>query len=149
MSFTYSFLDMNCVIAGPGGGFPIAGADTGSADEGITIRFTDDKGNVITGADGSYMASLYATRKGEIEITLLKNSPVNALLSAMYALQISSGSLFGQNTIVLTNTVSGDLYTNEGVGFKKFPDNTYGKDGPALKWMFFCGRIDPSLGAGI
>jgi hypothetical protein len=148
MAVTYSFLDVLCGIAGPGGSFPIAGADTGSADEGITISFAEEKGTVKTGADGTWMTTLNAGRSGMCSITLMKNSPVNALLSAKYNISTIAGSTYGQDTIVITNLASGDIFELEGCSFRKFPDVVYGKEGPALKWEFNVGRIDPTLGAG-
>jgi hypothetical protein len=147
--YTYSFLDVTCGIAGPGGAFPIAGDQTGSADEGITITFADDAGSIKVGADGTWMTTLNANRAGMCSITLLKNSPINALLAAKYNVSRASGANYGQDTIVITQLASGDIFELEGCSFKKFPDVSYGKEGPALKWDFNVGRIDPLLGAAI
>lgn len=148
-SYTYSFEDVTATIVGPGGGFTIGGQDTFSADEGIKITFNEDKGSLQTGADGNWMHNLHAANAGTIEVTLLKNSPINQLLNALYDAQRSAGSLWGQNTITIVNITSGDLYTCEGVGFKKFADNGYAKDGATLTWPFNAGRLDPKLGSGV
>ncbi len=147
--YAYSFTDVLAGIAGPGGAFPLAGTENGTADEGITITYADDKGALQMGADGSWMHTLNASNSGSASVTLLKNSPINQLLQIMYDLQRSSSTNWGQNTISLTQIVSGDLYLLEGVAFKKFPDVTWGKAGPTLKWDFNVGRIDPSLGSGV
>ena len=37
MGYTYSFLDVQAAISGPGGNFPLAGDESGISEEGITI----------------------------------------------------------------------------------------------------------------
>jgi len=90
---SYSFIDVNASITGPGGTFALG---SGAAEEGITIDQADDKTSLIMGADGSGMHSLHAAANGIVTVTLLKTSPVNQLLMAMYNLQSAPAALTGQ-----------------------------------------------------
>src|SRR5882724_1438268 len=96
---TYSFLDTVMAINGPGGAFSIR---DGAAKEGFTVDFTEDKNTMTVGADGEAMHSLKATKGGTITLRLLKTSPTNALLGALYNFQTASSATHGQNTIVIS-----------------------------------------------
>lgn len=141
---TYSFADVSCTITGPGGSFAL-GASAAPGEEGISI-VKEEKNTQIVGADGTVANVLHANENGKITIRLLKTSNANALLSALYNFQKASAANWGQNIIVLVNVVSGDLYTCTGVAFKKYADNTYGKDANTLEWEFDAAYIDPNLG---
>lgn len=145
---TYSFLDTQCAIQGPGGSFTIGGPASGSAEEGITVEMAEDKNTMKIGADGTAMHSLHASQGGKIIIRLMKTSPVNAQLSALYAVQTASSALHGQNTITLKNSPLGDAVTGAFCAFKKFPSNTYAKEGGTLEWEFDVGVLVSSLGGG-
>lgn len=145
---TYSFLDVQASITGPGGSFSL-GSGAGNAEEGITIAMVDDKNTMTIGADGSPMHNLHASKGAEVTIRLLKTSPVNAKLSALYALQTTSSGLHGQNVITLNNNISGDSVSAIQCAFKKFPDNNYAKDGGMMEWRFDAGIVDQALGAGV
>src|ERR1700690_3265850 len=106
---TYSFLDVQATITGPGGAFAL-GSGSANAKEGITVEFIEDKDNMIIGADGSAMHSLIASKGGTATIRLLKTSPVNSQLQQLYAYQQTSSAFWGQNLIRLTNAVTGDEY---------------------------------------
>lgn len=144
---TYSFLDTNCSIVGPGGSVNLA-SGAAAAEEGITITATEDINTMTIGADGAVMHSLHADKSGHVKVTLLKTSPVNQQLSQMYALQTSSGANHGQNTISLSNTLTGDSVTMQIVAFKKAPELKYQKDGGTNDWEFDAGVIDRTLGNG-
>lgn len=146
-SVTYSFMDVNAGIVGPGGGFAL-GNGTGAAEEGITIAPTEDLNKMDIGADGSGMHSLRADKSGMVTVRFLKNSPQNQLLSQLVAFQRSSSAAHGQNTINITNLRSGDSITCSQCAFKKIPDLAYAKDGNVVEWEFHAVRIEPVLGAG-
>lgn len=146
-SVTYSFLDVNAGIVGPGAAFSL-GNGAAVAEEGITITATEDINKMDIGADGSGMHSLHADKSGQVTVRLLKNSPTNALLSAMFAFQTASSAAHGQNTININNSVSGDSITCTQVACKKAPDLTYAKDGGTVEWEFHAVRIERLLGAG-
>lgn len=146
-SVTYSFMDVNAGIVGPGGAFSL-GNGSGNAEEGITTSATEDVNKMDIGADGSGMHSLHADKSGNVTVTLLKNSPVNAKLSALYAFQTAASASHGQNTINITNKQSGDSITCTQVAFKKAPDIAYAKDGGTVAWEFHSVRIERLLGAG-
>lgn len=147
MSNVYSFLDTQAAIVGPGGTINI-GAGSGSAEDGITAEMIEDKNTMTIGADGAPMHSLHAGQGGKITVRLLKTSPANAQLSAMYAIQTTSSALHGQNTITIKNAPLGDSITGALCGFKKFPTVVYGKDGPMNEWEFDVGSLVMSLGGG-
>lgn len=144
---TYSFLDVQAAIAGPGGGFSI-GSDAGVAEEGITVEPTEEKNTMTIGAGGDTMHSLHAGKSGKVTIRLLKTSPVNQKLSQLYALQTSSSALHGQNTLNVTDPSRGDVVSCQEVAFAKPPTLTYGKEGGMNEWEFHAGNIDQHLGSG-
>jgi hypothetical protein len=144
---TYSFLDVQGSILGPGMSFNI-GQDEGIAEEGITIEMEGDKGSITPGADGSGMHNLHAYSGGVATIRLLKTSPLNAALSQGYNFQTTSSALYGQNIISIRNPVTGDTIVCTGCGFRKLPNNVNGRDGGMLDWIFNCVRIDQILGDG-
>ena len=144
---SYSFENVTATIVGPNGAFPL-GYGAGTAEEGITIEFTEDRGTMTIGSDGSGMHSLHAGKSGRMTVRLLKNSPTNSLLQSMYDADCSDGSQYGQNTIVVSWLTQGDVTTGRGCGFARFPTNSYGKTGNMLDWTFNCIQIDPLLGAG-
>lgn len=144
---TYSFLDVKAVISGPGGSFSI-GSDAGAAEEGITAEYNEDKNTMTAGAGGDVMHSLHAANLGTITIRLLKTSPVNAQLSALYNLQTQNGALHGQNVITVRDVSRGDVITGKQAAFKKHTGLTYAKDGNMNEWAFDVGNLNMLLGAG-
>lgn len=147
MATTYSFLDVNASIVGPGGAFNL-GSGSGVDKEGIDIVANEDIDSMQIGADGEAMHSLVANKAGRITVRLLKTSPVNAQLSAMVAFQRTSGANHGQNTISLVNKVTGDTITCQLVAFAKIPDLKFGAEAGSNAWEFNAGSIDPGLGNG-
>lgn len=144
----YSFEDVVATLAGPGGSIPL-GAGSGNAKEGISIDFVEDKNNMLIGADGSGVHSLRANSAAHVSVRLLKTSPINAALNAMYNLQISSSIFWGQNVLTVTNPATGDDYACTGVAFKKFPSITWAEDANMNDWQFDAIYANPLLGIGI
>ena len=132
---TYSFLDVQAAITGPGGGF-LLGSGEGAAEEGITIAAAGDKSTMTIGAGGDGMHSLHGDTSGTVTVRLLKTSPVNAMLSEMYAFQTNSSITHGQNVLVLRDIARGDTVSCRNVAFKKFPDLQYAKEGGNVEWVF-------------
>jgi hypothetical protein len=64
----------------------------------------------------------------------------------MYQTQTTTSLLHGQNILVITQSVTGDVYTCQAVAFVKFPGNSYSKEQNTLSWEFNAGRIEPTLG---
>lgn len=143
---TYSFLDVKCSLTGPGGAINL-GSGAANSEEGITITPTEDINTMTIGADGEVMHSLHANKSGMASVRLLKTSPVNQQLAALYALQTAAASTHGQNTIVLSNPQMGDVISMRQVAFAKAPDLTYAKEGGMNEWQFHVGKIDRALGA--
>jgi hypothetical protein len=144
----YSFEDVAATISGPGGSIAL-GAGSGNAREGISIEFVEDKNNMLIGADGSGVHSLRASKAAHITVRLLKTSPVNSLLNAMYNLQISSSLFWGQNAVTVSNPATGDAYPCTDVAFRKFPMITWAEDANMNEWSFDAINADPILGVGI
>ncbi|MFV8849587.1 DUF3277 family protein [Serratia fonticola] len=142
---TYSFLDVSASIVGPGGAFDL-GYGAATAEEGITVAMVEAKNTMTIGADGEVMQSLHAGKAGTITVTLLKTSPTNAKLSAMYAAQSLSSATWGNNVIVVRNSASNDLCSARVVAFQKIPDWQNAKDGGTVAWVFDAGKVDQLLG---
>ena len=143
---TYSFLDVNAVITGPSGNFTL-GSGSGNAEEGISIEPSDDIGSMTIGADGTVMHSLHANRSGTITVRLLKTSPRNFALQAMYDYQTTTAAAYGQNTFVLTIPAAAEVITITEVAFKRAPNLTYAKEGGTNEWVFNGGKISRILGS--
>lgn len=132
-------------MVGPGGAVTL-GYGAGTAEEGITIEQDEDKDTMVVAADGTPMHSLHAGRNGSVTIRLLKTSPSNALLQAMYDFQQLSSAAWGHNVIVVSQVVAGDITTCTSVAFKRMTPMTYGKEGGINEWAFNAGYIDRVLG---
>lgn len=142
---TYSFMDVQASMVGPGAALSL-GYGSASSEEGITIEAAGDKNTMTVGGDGEYMHSLHADKSGTVTVRLLKTSPYNAALQALYDAQTLSSALHGQNLFTVTNSASGDVTTARGCAFKKKPTITYSKDGDVLEWTFDAGKVDTILG---
>lgn len=142
---TYSFLDTNMSIVGPGGSFNL-GAGAGISEEGITFEPTEDVGAMTIGADGQGMHTLYADKSGKIIVRVLKTSPLNGFLQAMLAFQRQSAANYGQNTITMTNLSMGDTHTAQQVAFARQPVATYAKAANVNEWQFNAITIDYGFG---
>lgn len=145
MSGTYSFIDVQATLVGPTGVIEL-GYGAAVAEEGITIEMAEDKNAMLIGADGEGMHSLHAGKSGTITVRLLKTSPTNQKLQAMYAAQTLSSRLHGQNVIAIRNSVSGDIVTARSCAFKRQPTISYAKDGDMMEWSFDALKIDAALG---
>lgn len=142
---TYAFNDVTGSITGPTGSAQL-GYGAGTSDEGISIEMTGDKNTMVTGADGSVMHSLHAETSGRVIVRVLKTSPLNALLSAMYDAQTASASLHGQNTIIIQQKASGDITTATQCAFKRRPNNAYQKEANIVEWEWDAGHINTIFG---
>lgn len=132
---TYSFLDVNATMAGPTGFVNLA-AGAAVAEEGITIEPVEDKNVMTIGADGQGQHSLVASDAVLVTVRLLKTSPTNGLLMAMYNAQSVSSALWGQNVFAITNSASNDYTAVQAAAFKKKPTITYAKEGGFMEWTF-------------
>jgi hypothetical protein len=143
---TYSFLDVVASLVGPGGSISL-GSGAGDAEEGITVEMEGDKNTMQIGADGTGQHSLNAANAGTVTIVLLKTSPTNALLQALYDYQTASSSLHGKNTITVVNSESGDTLTAALCAFKKRPALKYAKEAGTNTWAFDAIQIYGVLGS--
>jgi hypothetical protein len=142
----YSFLNVSCLIAGPGIVANLA-AGAAAAEEGITITPGSDKNEMMIGADGKGQHSLIADDSAHILIHLLKTSPFNALLMLAYDLQTSSSALHGQNVITVIDSARVDLHVLQSVAFKKKPEIGYKKVAGMMIWEFDVIKASSVLGA--
>lgn len=146
MSNVYSFLDVQAAIVGPGGAFSL-GSGAGAAEEGISIDPSGEIDAMQIGADGTGQHSLHADKSGKVTVRVLKTSPVNRLLSAMYNFQTASAASHGQNTITISDAVRGDVITCRQCAFAKAPSLAYAKEAGTQDWEFNAIAIDRVLGA--
>lgn len=142
---TYSFIDVQASITGPGGAFSL-GYGSGNSEEGITTSMVEDKNVMTIGADGSVMHSLHAGRGAQYTLHYLKTSPINAQLSILYNIQTLSSALHGKNIITIRNIATGDIITGAFCAFKKLPDVNYAKDGGMQNWVFDVGNSTTIFG---
>lgn len=131
----YSFLNVNCSVAGPGGLLNL-GAGAAVAEEGITIEPVEDKNVMTIGADGQGQHSLVGSEAVTVTVRLLKTSPLNQALMLMYNLQTTSSALWGQNVFTVVDSGRGDYTVVQGAAFKKKPTLTYAKEGGMMEWTF-------------
>lgn len=144
---TYSFLDVNATLVGPGGSVNL-GASAAAAEEGITVEAMEDKNIMTIGAGGQGMHSLVANKAATVTIRLLRTSPTNNALQNMYNFQTGSSSRHGRNVIVITDLQRGDVITASGAAFKREPTLTYAKEGGMLEWSFDAISTVRVLGVG-
>lgn len=142
---TYSFLNCNSVLVGPGGVINLA-QGAGPTEEGITIDPASEINTTTIGADGEGMHSLHADKSGTLTIRLLKTSPVNGLLAAMFAFQTANAATHGLNTITTVDLVAGETVTCQQVAFVKAPSLGFGKEATPVEWVFSAIKIDRVLG---
>lgn len=144
---TYSFLDNAATISGPG---LVAALANGAAngEEGIEISAISDINTMTMSPDGSGMHSLHGSQAAHLSVSLLKSSPMNAVLMTAYNLQTSSAALHGKNIFVLINAVTGDIITCRGAAFKKVPNLKYATEGGMNVWEFDAIQCNRVLGAG-
>jgi Protein of unknown function (DUF3277) len=144
---TYAFQNINAAISGGGGSFNL-GYGAGNAEEGITVvGNVEEKGIGTVGADGSIMPTLRASKLGKWTIRILKTSPVNAQLQALYNQQSVNPAFWATNVLTLADSQRGDNMSLSGSWFSKQPDLVYAKDGNFNEWEFM-GTHDAILGAG-
>ena len=143
---TYSFLNIQAAITGPGGSVNL-GNGAGPSEEGITVEMIEDKDTLTLGADGTPMHALHAGQGGRMVVRLLKTSPTNAQLAVMYSAQFGSSGTWGVNTITINDPVRGDNITGSQMAFVKFPNITYSKEGAMNEWSF-SGIVNQVLGSG-
>jgi hypothetical protein len=124
------------------------GAGAGAAEEGITVDMVGEKNTMTIGADGTGMHSLHASKAAKATVTLLKTSPTNALLNALYNTQSASSANWGQNLITIGNLATGDSITLQQCAFAKQAKVVYATEGGTMEWEFDCVTNDELLGSG-
>lgn len=144
----YSFLNFQAVLTGPSGVVSLS-SGAGNAAEGVTVDPLTERDVLTIGADGTPMHSLVANQAARLTVRLLKTAPANLVLSTMFNLQGISASLWGQNTISMTDTARGDVVLCQQVAFARLPTLTYAIEGGVQEWPFLAGIVTYQLGAGV
>lgn len=147
-SSTYSFLDVNLSMSGPGFAIVSLGSESGVAKEGVTVSMVEDKNTMTMGADGGGMHSLHGGNAGTIALRLLKTNPNNAILNRVYTYQKQSSAYWGQNTITISNFTRGDAVVAVKCAFRRQPDFINAEDGGTVEWTFDSIKITEVLGDG-
>lgn len=142
---TYSFADVTATLDAPGASIAM-GAGAGNAEEGITISYSGDRTNMMVGADGNGMHSKIQDVSGTITVRLLKTSSTNAKLVALLNVQDLDTAQWGDNVIVVENTLSGDKWAAREVAFGKIPDFSYAQEGDTIEWEFKAIKINSIVG---
>lgn len=142
---TYSFLNFNCTLVGPGGSIRI-GNGSGATDEGITFEPVEDISTMEVSSDGAGQHSLHANKSGHVTLRVLKTSDINAQLQAMYNFQTANPANHGQNLITGIDKVSGDQITCQQVAFKRRITMKQGKVAGMIDWQFDVVQMDIVLG---
>ena len=142
---TYSFKDVTCTLAGPGGVVDL-GYGSGNSEEGITFSMVNPRNTMTPGADGEGMHSLRANKSAVFTARFLKTSPVNAKLMLMYDIQQAGSALWGQNALLCRNAAGNDLVAGRSVAFQKVPDLNYAVEGGIVEWVFDIIKLDVFLG---
>jgi len=142
---TYSFLEVQATLVGPGGAIPLA-SGAGVSEEGINIDPSAEVNTMTIGADGEGMHALHADKSGKITVRILKTSLTNGLLSAMLAFQRQGAGTHGINTITIVDMARGETVTCQGVAFTRQPALAYGKEAQLVEWEFAAIKIDSQLG---
>lgn len=143
---TYSFLDVNCVMVGPGLAIDMS-QGAGLDSEGISVAYDAEISNKHIGADGSGFHSLKADKSGTITVRVLRSSPLNQKLSQALAFQRTSSAAHGQNTITIVDRNKGDNVTAQNVAFQRAPNLNFGSEASMVEWTFSAITIDFALGS--
>lgn len=144
----YSFKNVNAALVGPGVALAL-GSNSGVAKEGIAVEMIEDKDDMKVGADGSIMHSLRAGNAAKVMIRLLKTSIFNNGLSVAYNFQRQNPAAWGQNTLVVTDVVRGDVVSLSQVAFARQPSVTWAEDGNMNEWTFYGSLDEELLGVGV
>ncbi len=120
---------------------------TGYADgDFISAKRNTDNQSLVIGADGDGCFVKNNDKSGEVTLTLLRSSPSNDILSALYKVQ------------ELT-PVPQPLFAKDGLGtsivssakalIKKIPDLTFSKEMNTAEWVFVVADLDIFVGGNL
>jgi hypothetical protein len=142
---SYALNKVVASITGPGGSFQL-GSGSALGDEGIEVE-TNERSVKQVGADGIGQYSFIADKSGTVTLTLLKTSPVNSQLMAMFNAQTLDSSLWGSNVLTVIDTASGTTVSARACAFNKVPPQKFGKEAGTNQWVFDSLYIDTVIGA--
>ena len=136
---TYSFTDVSCALNFDGiVPYVITGEGVGS----ITVTMSTDKTTHDVSADGSIMVSKIAGNNGTIAISLQQTSYANTLLKLWYNyLLAANATSWANNSLTITNLVTGDVITATGVSPQKRADLPLQAQGQQRVWNLMAADI--------
>lgn len=112
------------------GGALITGFADGSF---IRIEFKNDRYSLVVGADGLGARARSNDESARITITLMPNSPANAILHAASMLDQATNA--GALPLNLSDPPTGDQFTAEGAWVVKDPGRDLAKDPNPIEWV--------------
>lgn len=145
MSELYSTYDPKEVVIA-WNGIPI---NSGIApDTFLSIIRSEDAFTKKVGANGKVVRTRNADKTGEVEITLMQNSPVNTLLAAAAIADEEAGTDI-VSTITVSDPSGSLLAMAEQAWIRKIPDQELAKEYGERTWQFDAGEIRIISTAGI
>lgn len=92
--------------------------------------FVDD-----VGSDGTVVRVATNDKRGTFTFTVLQQSPVNAQLSALYALDTNTLNGAGVGALLVQDKITGSQYFSESAWIQKFPSVEYGNEVKTVQWV--------------
>lgn len=114
----------------------------------ISVSRNEDTWTLVVGSDGTGARTKNSNISGTVEITLMQNSPVNALLAASALTDENSDANIISNLTI--NDPSGSLILSAvDCWIRKVADQDLGKEQNTRTWMFEAHKLllAPGLGA--
>ncbi len=118
------------------GGALITGYAEGSM---IRVEYNEDRYNLTVGNDGLAMRNKTNNESGRITVSLMPNSPGNAIFQGAQDLDKRANA--GALPLVLTDTSTGDKWTGEGAWIMKDPGRDMQKTIQAVEWVLECDSL--------
>lgn len=132
-------------------------------DSFVTVSRAEDSFSKTVGADGTVARTRIADRTGEVELTLMQNSPINAILSTLaLADELSStgdvastvtgevaegastatAGIAGVSNLTITDPSGGLIAQAKNAWIRKIPDQELGKEYGERTWTFDCENVE-------
>ena len=123
-----------------------------AGDEKFKVTRSADSASLEIGPDGDAVIVAHNDRSGEVEVTLQRESPTNALLSAQLvafeARPRVQGSGIGTLKVRHTNEPATSALAVNGT-IKKWPDMTAGKTTKPCVWVFLLADVSMFHGGAV
>lgn len=120
---------------------------TGYADgDFLSAKRNEDSQILIVGADGDGCFVKSNNKSGEVTLTLLRSSPSNDILSALYKVQ---ESLPVPQPLFAKDGLGTSLISSAKALIKKIPDLTFSKEMNTAEWVFIVHDLDIFVGGNL